>query len=154
MGRTIQQKAQMEFIKNPRGVGVIDADTHIVLSLGTYGVYIEKDAALIRYEGYRKYNPVTGEIHQDRNVFPELIMERTRPATVTEELAYTKAKEIAVKLIADNGKYAYITLENLKYFGKTAEFRVENNTNAVCVTKNGNVIGVIIPEQIKEDEDE
>lgn len=152
MARTIQQKAQMEFIKNPRGVAVIDADTHIVISFGTYGVYIEKETALIRYEKYLHFNKETGEIHQDRNVFPDLILDRTYPAEVTERLAYTKDKEIAIKLLASNGRYAYVALENLNYFGKEAEFRVENNTNTVCVTVYGVVAGVIKPEEIEEEE--
>lgn len=154
MARTIEQKAQMEFIKDPEKVAVIDAGTHIVISLGTKGVYIEKEAALIKYERYLKLNERTGEIHQDRNVFPKLIMERTYPAIKTDRLAYTEGKDIAAKLVANNGAYAYITIDNLNYFGPECIFRVENETKLVCVTKNGNVVGVIIPEEIWEEEDE
>lgn len=154
MARTIEQKAQMEFIKDPEKVAVIDAGTHIVISFGTKGVYIEKEASLIKFERYLKFNEQTGEIHQDRNVFPKLIMERTYPAVITDRLAYTEGKDIAVKLVADNGAYAYITIADLSYFGVGCIFRVESETKLVCVTKNGNVVGVIIPEEIREEEDE
>lgn len=158
MSKKIQKKAQKEFITNPDKIAVINAGEYIVLSNGSVGVHIRKNEALIKYDERLTCNVATGEIVEDKKSMPENLLDSTCPASLTNRLAYTGDHKIARKLAATDefGKEisAYVLLEDLKYFGEFVSYRISGNNEAVVVTEaNDEVVGMIIPKHVNEDEE-
>lgn len=155
--KQIQKKAQIEYIKDPEKVVVISAGEYIVLSNGNRGVHIPKEMACIRYEQAIAADKNTGEIIEDELSMPDKLLEQTVEAELTNRIGYSEDddKDICRKIVnKESGKFAYVPIKALSFFGKAKKYRVGNTEwDAVAVTDfGGMVVGIIIPKCVDERE--
>lgn len=132
----IEQKFQMEYIKHPRETDIMAAgEDYIFLQDGSAGAYINKKSLLIAI-------PNDLELEENKYITPEQLFNLSVEAITTDELKIDAEEHLYRKLLCDSG-YVWVENEDLKKFGKLAEYRIMENKCNVCVTINGRVKGAI-----------
>jgi hypothetical protein len=147
MGRySIEQKLQMEFIKKPNKMHILDLDDKVLITNGAIGVYITKYTLLINVESYIKNIDIeTGEITEHKELEMQELFDRTEDSYLTDRVYLMKSGTIVRKIISKSNKVAFASISDIEKFGENVEFKVEDKTKPICVVENGNVKGLIMP---------
>lgn len=136
MKLSIEQKYQIEYIKHPREMQILSSgEEYVFIWDGTAGAYIPRNGLMISL-------PEKLKLDENKYIMPEQLYNLSIEGELTEELKMDEDERIYRKVISDIGE-VWVDIQDIKKFGKLAEYRVQENGGSVCVTINGVVKGVI-----------
>lgn len=139
MALTIQEKIQVDAIKNREFYKIVECGGYILLTNGSYGVYIEPKDLLIDPKKYEK--------KEVQDMDPWKLEEKEESAKVIKE-AVTFGKQTANAVINSKKEKAWIWQDCLKKFGGKVFYgmiQYENGTKIITVSdmETAEIIGVI-----------
>lgn len=145
---TAEQKLMIEAIKG-NFLRWIDCGDSILLVDGFKGCYIKKENLIINLKSIKQADDTS------RKYQPEIIEKNTYPARKSDD-ARIIGTNIAIKIIASDGKYAYVRRDWLQDFGKYTNLRIGKNERDPVLVQDikGNCIGVICTVRIGDKKDE
>ena len=134
---TADIKMQIEAIKNPKSLFVLDFGETVLLTDGTKGPYIKKEDALINLEIIKHTELVNDDFNPDS-------IELTK-VTRTRHLIVTSSGKVACRFDTEDGEYIWVRNDWLKEYGNAFSYATEKSKKAsIPIGINGELLGVIL----------
>jgi hypothetical protein len=147
MKYTVEQKAQVMAMQNQGNMVACDFGDVVLITEGHIGYYIKKKDLIIDYTKLKK--PISSADH----LKPEVIFKATTQAKKTRNVFLIPNGKMAIKLVTDDGKKAWVNMSYLKTFGDFPYYRISGETEAIYVVDiRNNPIGIVMPMRIYDNE--
>lgn len=138
-------KMQIEAIKNPERLNVLDFGDTVLLTDGWKGPYIKKERALINFEKIK---------HPERlknNFNPKNI--KLLKITRTNHLLITSGGRIAIRFDTEDGEHIWARNDWIKEYGNAFSYATEETKKAVIpIGINAEMLGIVLGMNINNEE--
>ncbi|MGO5051440.1 hypothetical protein ACTQ6A_02815 [Lachnospiraceae bacterium LCP25S3_G4] len=144
MAYTVQEKFQIEVVKRAQ-MFYADFEDYVLIVDGNKGVYIDKRDLLIDISKCKKFK------YSAEHLSKEHLQEVNVPAEETSEARILSHKNVAIKLKAKDGTYAWVNREFLKMYGASNHYMIKGKKDIILVRDFTKMcLGIVLPVDIRE----
>lgn len=138
--RDLKIKVQINMLKNIHNYFFTQCD-----DFGEYVVIIQNGCAAYFLDKKELVVDISAFKQAKSGLEKEKLLDKTEPAKRTNKLILLDSGKIAVRFLSESGKEVYCDTSLLKPFGGEYRYRISGSREPIVITKNHDVVAVVMP---------